>query len=217
MCACAQPAPFGALPRRRTLSCCLPARPPARPASLAPHQVGREGLALGVPERVHEDLVVLDGDGAHRGVCGKEREVQVSSSGRGNTGKVDCGRSAPFPAHARTQVKGAALEHHAVLVVHAGALGEDEQRRGLCDGTTMQSGAHKVEPRSVDRGQQSEGSQRQCWIQVTYSKHTQQHGCPPTPTTLLPALCTWSFMRCATSDRSCAWVRLNQRQPRALR
>ena len=131
----AQPAPFSA----------PPACPPAWPASpAASHQVGREGLALGVPERVHEDLVVLDGDGAHRGVCGKEREVQVSSSGRGNTGKVDCGRSAPFPAHARTQVKGAALEHHAVLVVHAGALWEDEKRRGLCDrkrmgGSTTQS------------------------------------------------------------------------------
>ena len=61
------------------------------------HQVGREGLALGIPEGVHEDLVVLDGDGANRGA----------------------------------QVEGAALEHDAVLVVDAGALREDQQRRGV--------------------------------------------------------------------------------------
>lgn len=55
--------------------------------------MSREGLALAVPEGVHKDLVVLDGNGAHNGV----------------------------------QVKGAPLEHHAVLIVHAGAFREDEQ------------------------------------------------------------------------------------------
>ena len=33
-----------------------------------PHNVDGEGLPAGVPERVHEDLVVLDSHGAHRGV-----------------------------------------------------------------------------------------------------------------------------------------------------
>ena len=56
------------------------------------HQVGREGLALAVPEGVDKDLVVLDGDGADGGA----------------------------------QVERAALEHDAVLIVDAGALGEDE-------------------------------------------------------------------------------------------
>ncbi len=39
------------------------------PDKAQPYQVRREGLALAVPKGVHKDLVVLDGDGAHRGVC----------------------------------------------------------------------------------------------------------------------------------------------------
>ena len=42
------------------------------------------------------------------------------------------GRQARGRAAGRTQVESPALEHHTVLIIHTGALGEDEQRGGVC-------------------------------------------------------------------------------------
>lgn len=66
-------------------------------ASKWSYQVCSEGLAPAVPEGIHKDLVVLDGDWAH----------------------------------GAAQVKGSPLEHDTVLVIDAGALGEDEQGGGV--------------------------------------------------------------------------------------
>ena len=61
------------------------------------HQVGSEGLAPAVPESIHKNLVVLDGN----------------------------------RADSAAEVKGTPLEHDTILVVHTGALWEDEEGCGI--------------------------------------------------------------------------------------
>ena len=72
---------------------CTPPPPPPPPSCA--HQVGREGLALAVPERVHEYFVVLDGDGAHGGVCAADQRINQCIDEPTCAGRSGVGRRAP--------------------------------------------------------------------------------------------------------------------------